>query len=304
MIRNLPVIVLAVALVGSATASTLVCSGTSAQVIACYNNDLALFNDSLDWGASIANGGLGSALLSSSNPYDPAANGPWTAHSTNDVQVSVSLGPGYTGTGDLLRADNLAMIYDPALGYFWFPSLVAGYTDEQSFRGHFASPDSSSYAGQTPGDHLIGTFNPSGNAPMLLSFNEDLSGLGFRISARTLSTFDVTLEVFDVSNPTASTTPIGTYSFTGLTGGGDCAGLSSIAPVPCNDAPFVGITGFGGIRSIVVTTNDKQGLFIDALSLHDSSASVPEPGGMILVGFGLVAVGLLTRERFHRFLRR
>ena len=158
------------------------------------------------------------------------------------------------------------------------------------------------------GDHVVGLLH--GQAPLLINFDQSIFSVGFYISTKTNADFIATVKVYDHLNPLSSDTPILTYRIDtdGAGGGGDCA--SEYNGVPCNDAPFLGIDGNSALlgtptsfRSMVISTNDNTGFYIDALYLgtvagegNPGDPSVPEPASYTLIGGGMILVALATRK--------
>ncbi len=132
--------------------------------------------------------------------------------------------------GDLRRADNvLRGVHSPFLGHF------------------------------DVGDHLVGVSGPVSS--ILLVFDRDITDLGFRVAAANSAGFDFTMQAFADSSGTGH--PIFENVWTSLTGGGICSTLRQ--NVACGDAPFLGFTGAGGVRSLLLTSSDPDGFFIDSL---------------------------------------
>ena len=241
-----------------------------------------LATDFLDWGA------LGS---SQANTYDPSANSnnPWQAVSNGGITVGLNIGPGFTGNSTLIRVDNGFLYFN---GSFWTPIPVALAS---MFQGHFDSiPDAQS--GTPYGDHLVG-FN-SAQGPLLIQFSGPLMSVGFNISSKVLLGVDATVKAYSVLNPTSSDIPILSYRVTDTGGGGasgSCPGLYQSPPVPCNDAPFLGIESASAqIRSILISSTDDRGFYIDSLYL--GTEQVPEPAAVLLIGGGLLLLGVVSRK--------
>jgi hypothetical protein len=281
------------------------------------------FTDTLDWGDSVANGGLGTAVaVSGVNPHNvyggtglTPGTPTWDAYTAqNEVGVHASLGPGYQGgdPGQLARVDNAKYacndvnVGNCAAGIHWaFPSsLVPGI---QTFAGHFAAVDINNPVFYTAphgfGDHLLASLN--GEGPISLTFDQALSGVGFEISTRTLHEVQAEILAYDGANLLGAYGIDVTYNGVAGTGpGGACATLSLSPPnnVACNDAPFIAITGTH-ITSIVVVTTDSAGFFISTLYANAGPPpipGIPEPSAVLLIGGGLAAIALLRGRRSAR----
>jgi hypothetical protein len=195
----------------------------------------------------------------------------------------------------MILADNYGMIPNGSGG--WFDPTGMG-SSPYRFTGRFdAQPDTAGPGMPpvpNPGDALIGT-NQNDNA-MLLAFSQAVDGFAFRISSNSLMTFDVTISEYASLDGTG--TPLATSTLTSLPGG-NCPGLGSVPPVPCNDAMWLVGTGFTGpkVGSIVVHTSDPSGFYLDTLFLTEP---VPEPGTLGLIGLGLMGGAYMTRRRRSR----
>jgi len=162
------------------------------------------------------------------------------------------------------------------------------------FPGHFNSlpnPD----AGTPYGDNLVGFAAAQG--PLLIQFSLPVNSVGFFISSKNDFGVDATIKAYNVLNPTTSDIPMLSYRVTDTAGGGaNCAGLSLKPPVPCNDAPFLAIDAMSSqFMSIVISTTDTNGFYIDGLSLG-AMEEVPEPASGLLIGGGLVLIGIVSRK--------
>lgn len=321
MKRSWLLVVLAVTLVVRLPASTIIhCTLNGSDITgSCYSRLLFSFTDTLDWGDSVANGGLGSSVaVPGTNPhnvYDASGSSPgtppWNAHTAqNNIWVHASLGPGYSGgnPGQLARVDNTKYACNGTVEqcladtHWAFPSsLVPGTL---TFAGHFGAVDINHPVPYTDphgfGDHLLGSYN--GRGPIDLTFDQALSGVGFDISTRTLHEVQAQIYAYDGATLLGVYGIDVTYNGVAATGpGGACATLQN-DNVACNDAPFIAITGTHITRIMVVTT-DSAGFFIDTLYGHlapPPGPVVPEPLVMLLTGAGLAAIALCRRRRSAR----
>ena len=261
----------------AAEASSLTCSlygpnGTTLISNTCVTQNQIFTNDPVNW-------------MTAFGPADQNASaGPWT---TSNTGVNITL----SSVGLLQRAQNTVFAWD---GSEWnLPDFV---TNEQvnTFQGNFGAP---SLPGSTPalGDALVGVVGPSA---LTINFSAPILSAGFMISSKTLANFTASLQAYDSNNNL-----LGTYSIVANGLGGMCAGLGSLNPnpQPCNDAPFLGFLGQNPqsqISSIVVSTNDTNGMFLDTMFVQDSQA-VPEPSVIFLMGGGLCVIGLFRRRNIQ-----
>lgn len=278
MKRTFVLITIVILFAIAAEASSLSCSlyGTDGNTVissACVTQSQIFTNNPVDWLAA-----LGPA---SNNP----SAGPWQT-SNNGVNITLS------SVGLLQRAQNTAFAWD---GSEWtLPDFVAN-ANVNTFQGHFGAPSSPQ---STPafGDALVGVVGPSS---LTINFSAPILSAGFMISSKTLANFTATLQAYDTSNNL-----LGTYSIVANGLGGLCAGLGNLQtgnPQPCNDAPFLGFLGKNPqaqIGSLVVSTNDTNGMFLDTLFVQDSQA-VPEPSVIFLMGSGLCVIGLFRRRNIQ-----
>jgi hypothetical protein len=260
-----------------AQASSLSCSlvgpdGSTVISTACVTQTQIFTSDPVNWMTA-----LGPA---DQNP----SMGPWST-SNNGVNITLS------SVGLLQRAQNTVFAWD---GSGWtLPDFVAS-EQVNTFQGNFGAPSSPT---STPamGDALVGVNGPSS---LTISFSAPVLSAGFMISSKTLANFTATLQAYDSSNNL-----LGTYSIVANGLGGVCAGLGNLNPnpQPCNDAPFLGFLGQTAqsqINTLVVSTNDTNGMFLDSLSVQDSQA-VPEPSVILLMGGGLCVIGLFRRRNIQ-----
>jgi hypothetical protein len=265
----------------------------------------ANISDSLNWGAPYAasgESGLGAATLGNYFPLSvssPVANRTATV---DNNQVAIQLAPGYSGGAiGVTRVDNAAEVWD---GKSW---ILAGFNNVASFPGHF---DSNSIPSTTPppGDALL---KSSSGAPLELSFlDRSVYGVWFQIAslAGINSLFEAEVQAFNGS------TLLGTYTLTesGSYGtGGRCNSLLASppdAPVPCNDAPYVGFYDpQGRITSIYISVfnpgnlSTPVGFAINSLNFDPTTpGDIPEPAMPLTIGGGLAALALYHRKRRAR----
>jgi len=264
-----------IALTMAAQATSLSCSleGPNDTVVstACVTQNQIFTNDPVNW-------------LTAFGPADQnPSSGPWTT-SNDGVNITLS------SVGLLQRAQNTVFAWD---GSEWtLPDFVAN-DNVNTFEGHFGAPSSPT---STPalGDALVGVVGPSS---LTINFSAPVLSAGFDISSKTLANFTATLQAFDSNNNL-----LGTYTIVANGLGGLCAGLGNLTPnpTPCNNAPFIGFLGQNAaqISSLVVSTNDTNGLFLDSLYVQDSQA-VPEPSVIFLMGSGLCVIGLFRRRNIQ-----
>ena len=297
----------------ASTTLTLTCNETGLSLpsgvtdsFGCFKTSFITTNisDSLNWGAPYAasgQSGLGAAILGNNFPVSTTSPVTNRTATVDNNQVAIQLAPGYTGGAvGLTRVDNAAEVWD---GVSW---ILAGGMDIAGFQGHFNSNSTPSVT-PPPGDALL---KSSSGAPLELSFlNQSESGVWLQIASLTgvNSLFVAKVQAFDGS------TLLGTYTLTesGAYGsGGKCLPLlvSTGAPTPCNDAPYVGFYDpEGRITSIYISVfnpgslSTPVGFAIDSLEF-DASVPIltPEPAMALMIGGGLAAMALYHRKRRAR----
>jgi len=273
-------------LAGSLSAnSVLSCSYNGGPFVSTGCRSLATFSftESLDWANA-----YGSADRNDPNQYAifDTSNGPWISNPTgNGITVGASFGPGNIGNTSLARYDNFEMVLE---GSQWQFALLDGYATYNLSFAKFGA-----------GDNLLTTNNGSG--PLELTFSQGISGAMFRVSTPTSGDTVATIAAYAVDHPTLLDTPIMTYTVQATNASGPCYTLFQSPPVPCDQAPYIGVQGGNGnIRSIVITTPDTAGLMIDTLYLDEYvSTGVPEPGTFSIIG--AVAVGTMLLRCRYRF---
>lgn len=295
------VLLFAFILVGNLSATVVLTCGFNGGPLSgsgCYSLPTFSFNETLDWQTAYGSADSGAH----STTYNPVTSGgPWLAAATDSgLTVGADFGPTYSGTNVISRLDNFALVN--VEGNWVLPFTTGAYADWQNWAGTFdAAPDAG--VGAT-GDHLLST--SGGMGALELQFSSGISGALFRISNGTTGDVDATVAAYSVLHPIATDVPIMTYtihatSLDGTAPGGNCAGLSnSPTPIPCNTAPYIGIStgGLLNIRSLVISTPSATGVFLDTLYLDDGMAT-PEPGTMALTG----VVGILAFLGRRRRLR-
>jgi hypothetical protein len=273
----------------------------------CFTTNFATVTslDSLNWGwspSAVGESGFGAAVPSGTWPYAPVTTlVPAAAALSNDDPVAVSI-PGATGAS-VTRANDLAYQWEgPLTG--WSSAAYAGVSN---FAGHFTSAGSTT---DSPGDALIEDTSGTPLKLSLLGASAPVLGIWFEIASLsgTNSTFGADVQAFDKNG-----NPLGTYvlseGVSGYGSGGACQGLTVpgeyVAPLPCNDAPYVGFFDpQGRIGSVYISVFNVGsptipiGFAIDSLYVDESS--VPEPAIPLLIGTGLAAMALYRRKRHAR----
>ncbi|HEY1339759.1 MAG TPA: hypothetical protein VGF59_19740 [Bryobacteraceae bacterium] len=301
MMRLLGGVAVFLAMAGALSASPIMCWGTGSDINNCMMSNSLFWADKVDWYSA-----LGAADNTGTNQH--ATGSAWTGLSQNGITVSLQ------ASNTLGRFDNVSKIFN---GSIWQSASTAD-PNLQTFRGNFDAPPNtagpeynvgSNYnsaaltdnnaAAANYGDHLVKVM---GGSDLTLDFSTGIEGLGFRISASQLATFDVTMALY---SDVAHTSLAGFFSASGFDGGGDCAALDNSTPAPCNIAPLVGWINSGTpILSAVIHTNDAQGFLIDTLFLQTAGGNnnngndpTPEPAVVGLVGAGLLAIVVRARRR-------
>jgi hypothetical protein len=261
----------------------------ASTVISCNPNPSATSNAC---GASYLNtfATLQWNSLSATNSSDPVNFYNGLNYNTTSAPWDTSLaGVNIAVTGTEARtAVNYADIPETFGGTTYWVNSANVANSPYAFTGQFNSQPNAG-AG-SPGDYLVGS---AGSAPLIISANQALAMFGFRISTASLTSFQVTIDLF--TGPSGTGTPAEVLTLS-LGGGGSCAGLiastPTTAPVPCNNAPFVTINPSAQYRSFSVTTNDPDGFYLDSFALD-----VPEPGAMLLSGIGLLSLAYAIRRK-------
>ncbi len=287
-------LLLALIIMGTLPAATvLTCgfNGGALSGVGCYSFPTFSFTEYLDWQTAYgdANG------IHATTYNSVTAGSPWIAPATaSGLVVGATFGPGYSGTDLISRVDNFGKV---SIGGGWkLATLVPGYNAWQTYAGTFDTPPNAGTA--FPGDHLLST--SGGVGAIELQFNRGISGALFRISTPSSGDVNATVAAYSMKNPTAFDKPLVRYTINAYaTGGtfapgGPCSTLfdDSITPIPCNNAPYIGIqTGAYNIQSLVISTPDVNGLFIDTLYFSDVLEPAPEPTTFALTAIvGIVAV--------------
>jgi hypothetical protein len=299
-------------LASSLSATTVIGCALDSVNPTCYTTGMFSFADSLDWGAAVnlagtGQSGFGTAFSTvgnpAGNPHDVSIL-PWNARSVGNVNIYASLAPGFTGTPNLTRADNTYYGYalrDTTFGRIPQYVLMDDITTPEhliTFAGHFNANPTNFDVTQV-GEHLLG--NISGNGSLLLSFDRNISQIGFRIAPNSTSSntdFFATIKAYN------GTTLLHTYTINIAGGGGICDGLKPAnpneghPPVPCNDAAFIAMDAgpqrFTSIQ-VFTTSNINNGFFINGLQF--TADEVPEPGMTFLFAGGLAGLWLFSRAR-------
>jgi len=306
--------------VGGLKASSVICQAgpTVPTLVTTTCGQTFVANELMNWGAPVANGGLGEAL---SPPGNPTLNQPVYVTAASPGGFIAADQIGITSNMLIERTDNTVYAWDSAAdggqGAWLAPSFFAAPPNESfnTFGGHFNAPSfeqstlpfgPNNYPYEY-GDPLLGTLAPSGpsvgNASMTMTFSQALYGLSFEVSNRSgvNSDFIATLNAYDSSGVLIGVYELNTNG-TGI--GGMCPGLTdpaadptSIDPVPCNNAPVIQFYDpEGRIKSVVLTVNDTSGLFIDAMSMD---VAAPDPGTAPLIGIGLIVLALAAKRASH-----
>jgi hypothetical protein len=285
--------------VGTASASIVTSCAINGGVLAtgnCYAFASFSTSETLDWQTAYGTADAGSH----STTYDPYAQGsPWLSAATGSgLTVGATFGAGYTGDKTISRVDNFGRVLVDGV---WETRLqTSTYANWQNYLGMFDAPPDAD-AG-SPGDHLLQT--TGGVSALELQFNRGISGIMFRISTGTSGDVNATIAAYAVDNPTGLDTPLTTYtinahSTSGPNPAGTCATLANNPPTVCNTAPYIGVEGLNfNIRSIVISTPDTAGLFIDTLYFNDplSPTDAPEPSTF---GFAAISVfGMMGGRRW------
>jgi hypothetical protein len=269
------------------------CSGDKDAVNSCMASKLPNFTTHLDWATS----------LNTAVNGDVYHNAVWTV---NNVLTGMNISVGdqdTSATEGLVRAYNLGSVFYQGQ---WTLESSLPYSEQVfSFAGHFDAPPSttpgSAVAPGNPGDALVGLAlnGASANRSLLLSFGAaGFDNIGFRVASTNNSTFELRVQVF--ANTAGTGTALTDFVYT-YGAGGQCENLFITvhpgAPLPCNDAPFIGLLNYeGGAHSIRVSTNDTLGFYIGNLYAGDF-AEAPEPGTIILCGCGIAAVAIARRRQ-------
>jgi hypothetical protein len=278
---------------GALQASTVIsCAWTTSALNTCLAGGLTNFQTQLDWAAF-------------GTPDSTVHSTLWTS---NMGGLNVTVSEQNAGVGEGARS-----AYDFGSVKFagtWYDANTAPVSSPFNFVGHFNSITDSQPSSPTPpdspyGDHLMG-FAGNGvanaNKALVLDFGTNgVSNIGFRIAAVSTVSFNATLVLYSGANGTGSV--LGSYTSGTLGGGGTCSSLVSVAgsaPVPCNDALMLMATGFAGVQSVLVKTNDANGFYIGDIFLTDSAlTSVPEPTPFVFAGCGLLLL-ILGKKRWGR----
>lgn len=268
-------------------------NSTSLNLNQCYNTNTFFTTPlTVNWGTA-----FGPADISATNPHGVGALNPWMTNIAG-VNVGVDVGGDFSGSSSpkLARINNEAYVWDPN-SQSWIPPSGLAYP------GHFDAPSAPS-AGPVNGDSLLEMYNGSGS--FVITFDQGMSSVGLLLSilGNGFNTnFDATIKAYDQHSNLLSIYGINTVGV-----GGGCMGLNNPGvnysnPVPCNDAPFIGVRSANArsgpqIYKIVITATTggiMDSLLLDSLSFQESSA--PEPAVVFLCGTGLVLIGLLRRKR-------
>ncbi len=308
-------------MMASGVISTMSCGGTYALTASAtcgdttYQAVLEQFSNNLQWNA-------GSDILSPTltdapgSTFAPMANG--TESTSLTTWDAVSLPISVTGSS-LELADNYVNVARGAT--HWSP---AGTTNPQTAPYNFNSQQATNTSGfapgtvgasGTPGDYLLGSgvnlaapLNTTSSTPadaITLASTAPLSSFGFRVESATYTSFDVVIQLYGSGG---LSDPLGTETFTNLSGGGTCATLGTTVPGPtaCNTAPFVMVTSPTGVYSFTVYTTqangsaDNGGFFLDSFSFNEEPTDVPEPASLLLAGAGLMSMVAFARRRNRR----
>jgi hypothetical protein len=273
---------------GALHASTVIsCAWATSGPNNCVTAGLPNFQTQLDWAAF-------------GTPSGAVNTGLWT---NNMGKFTVTVSEQSPGVGEGARtADDFGSVKS---GGIWYATNQSPDPAPFAFVGHFNSitdnQPSSPLAPDSPyGDHLMGLVgNGTTNASraLVISFgNTDITDLAFRIAATTTTSFTSSFSLYSGVNGTG--TLLATFNSGSLSGGGTCAGLVSVshaAPVPCNDAMMLMATGYSGIQSVVIKTNDPNGFYVGDIFV----SSVPEPSTLVFGACGVVLL-FLGRKRFRK----
>jgi len=274
----------------------------------CVGPNFATWNETVDWRTAFGAADNVTHNVTGGTGPTVATNG-WVTSFPGGVGLTISLGPNKTGGSTLNRADNTVFACGTTSSDCGYPNgngmQFAAQLDPNitTFSGHFNSLDVNNPAVYTDflgfGDHLLGT----NGTPMNIAVASGwfLTSAGFDISTRISSDFTARIDAYDGTNY------LGSYGISTSGGaGGDCASLHTLGnggfspPIPCNDAPFIGISG-AHITNLVVYTNDTHGFYIDTLSgaLQEDPLGAPEPSTvwMFCSAFGALVI---ARSRLAR----
>jgi hypothetical protein len=254
-----------------------------------FTTPLALAPVTLDWGTAFGKADIPNSLSAS------------LTTNIAGVTVGVSVDPDFT----LRRVDNEVFVWDPNIGAWVTPegSGDSNIHADNTYDGHFNAPGSSAQTGD--GAHLL---DMNGAGSYMLTFNRGINSAGLLLSSESAafdSNFDATIQAYGQAGSLGGVGPLlATYRISTTGVGGQCDSLNNNPPVPCNDAPFIGIRAPGNIDSpqiykIVISATSGVGN-VESLalgSLQFAELAAPEPSAIFLCGAGLVLIGLLRRSQ-------
>jgi len=277
----------------------------------CYNPNTFFGNAlNVDWGSA-----FGQANNNLTDPHSINNLGPWVTN-VGGVNVGVTYDPtnfssAIGASPKLARINNEAYVWDPNSSFWSNPKSVATTVADHAdfvFDGQFAAPAQPGVVAD--GAHLLELYQATGSIVITFDQGQTAVGLLVSVSGSAYNTdFNAVIKAYDKNSLL-----LATYSITTTGDGGRCAGLSNPGttggnPVPCNDAPFIGIQAPGTLSSqqiykLVLTATDPNTGVVDPLLLDtldiQEGVTLPEPAVILLCGTGLVLIGVLRLKATRR----